>query len=355
MTPAHISLAFEVQAGHCDALGSPFMGRLCRLFASRDWPDTALTRRIFDWEGDVSGAGQSLPLRLAGGLHAVAIGWYALPREIGLAYHAAYPPNIVSDDQLWRAVCAVLVEMEEFFDPWMNSPPQTNEVRRSAVLIAVGHLLTERFGLPLRLSELGASADLNLMWDRFELEIAGKRFGPEDASVVLTPDWKGETPPACSPTVVERRGVDLNPLNPRNPKDALRLRAYLWADQPERIARTEAAIAEFDAVVDQADAIDWLAERLGHEAGTCHLIYHTVAWQYFPADVKAKGTAMIEAAGALATPDAPLAWFGMEADGQSDGAALTLRIWPGDHRITLGRADFHGRWVKWTAPTLPLL
>jgi hypothetical protein len=52
--------------------------------------------------------------------------------------------------------------------------------------------------------------------------------------------------------------------------------------------------------------------------------------------------------------NAPLAWFGMEADELRDGAALTLRIWPGYHRIMLGRADFHGRWVKWTAPTLTL-
>ncbi len=346
MTPAHIADAFEVQAGHCDALGSPFMGRLCRLFASRAWPVNALRDRIFAWDGDVSGAGQSISLRLAGGLHALVLQGHALA--------AFYPPNDVSDDELWAAVYATFVSDEAFLDAWMNSPPQTNEVRRAAVLIAVGHLLTRRFGLPLRLSELGASAGLNLMWDKFALDVAGHRFGPTDASVVLTPDWDGALPPDTTPLIAARRGVDLNPLNPRNPKDAFRLRAYLWADQPERIARTEAAIAGFDAVVDRGDAIDWLADRMGHEAGTCHLIYHTVAWQYFPADVQAKGTVLIEAAGALATTDAPLAWFGMEADELRDGAALTLRIWPGDHRIMLGRADFHGRWVKWTAPTLTL-
>lgn len=343
MTPARLIQAFEVQAEHCDALGSPFMGRLCRLFACRDWPDTALTRRIFDWEGDVSGAGQSILLRLAGGLHALVLQGHTLA--------ATYPPNDVTDDALWTAVCAAFVTEEAFLDAWVNSPPQTNEVRRSAVLIAVGQVLAARFGMPLRLSELGASGGLNLMWDQYALDVGGARFGRADANVVLMPDWEGDAPPRGDVAVASRRGVDLNPLNPRDPLDALRLRAYLWPDQPDRLQRTEASIAGFDAGVDRSDAIDWLADRLGHDTGICHLIYHTVAWQYFPAAVQAKGTAMIEAAGAEATPDAPLAWFGMEADGQKDGAALTLRIWPGDHRIALGRADFHGRWIKWTAST----
>ncbi len=57
---------------------------------------------------------------------------------------------------------------------------------------------------------------------------------------------------------------------------------------------------------------------------------------------------MIERAGEKATGEAPLAWLSMENDGSDNaGAALNLRLWPGDHRIDLGRADFHGRWVDW--------
>ncbi|MFD2853815.1 DUF2332 family protein [Seohaeicola zhoushanensis] len=60
-----------------------------------------------------------------------------------------------------------------------------------------------------------------------------------------------------------------------------------------------------------------------------HLIYHTIAWQYFPAEKQAEGTALIEAAGAGATASRPLAWLGLEADGGTEGAAITLRLWPG--------------------------
>ena len=86
------------------------------------------------------------------------------------------------------------------------------------------------------------------------------------------------------------------------------------------------------------------------QPGHLHLVCHTIAWQYFPAAAQAKGSALIEAAGTRATPQSPLAWLSYEADGHSPGAALTLRLWPGDLTIPMGRADFHGRWIDWKAP-----
>jgi len=77
------------------------------------------------------------------------------------------------------------------------------------------------------------------------------------------------------------------------------------------------------------------------------MIYTTIAWQYFPAAKQAEGLAKIEAAGATATTDTPLAFVQMENDGVGPGALLTLRLWPGDLNLTLGRVDFHGRWVDW--------
>jgi hypothetical protein len=75
-----------------------------------------------------------------------------------------------------------------------------------------------------------------------------------------------------------------------------------------------------------------------------------VAWQYFPAAAQARGEATLQAAGQRATQTAPLAHLAMEGDGNEPGAALTLRLWPGNQTIPLGRADFHGRWVDWQAP-----
>jgi hypothetical protein len=152
-------------------------------------------------------------------------------------------------------------------------------------------------------------------------------------------------------TVTNRRCVDLNPLDANSEDGALRLLAYLWPDQPERLARTRAAIDVLDAAVDRADAIDWLEQRLARpHPGQTHLIYHTIAWQYFPEDAKQRGTELIEEAGVRATEQAPLAWFAFESDGRDDGALMTLRLWPGNLTLNLGRADFHGRWVNWQQP-----
>ncbi|MDA7424042.1 DUF2332 domain-containing protein [Thalassococcus lentus] len=336
-----LAQALTEQAGHCAALGSPFMERLCLLLARRLRPGTPLTDRLFDWTGDIGPKGQSVPLRLCGGFHALRL----LDRA-GLA--DVYPPHETSDDALWSAIENAMHREAVFLDDWLNNAPQTNEVRRSSVLIALGQSLHARFGLPIVTSELGASGGLNLRWDRYALAIETKTYGPENAALTLRPDWSGALPPEGAPQLAQRRGVDIGPLDPSDPEDRLRLLAYLWPDQPHRIELTKAAISEKQDVVDQGDAIDWLAERLDPKAGHLHLIYSTVAWQYFSATSQARGVALIEAAGDKASDDAPVAWFGMENDGGTRGAALTLRLWPGNTRLDLGRADFHGRWVEWT-------
>ena len=332
--------ALRAQAAACGALGSPFMARLCTLLAKRLGPGTTLTERLLTWPGDIGPNGQSVPLRLCGALHALR-----LRDRAGLA--AVYPPEDAPDDRLWARVEAALHDEAGFIDTWLDSPPQTNEVRRAAVLIAAGHWLALRWQRPIVTSELGASGGLNLRWDAYALHAGGQVLGPDTPVLELAPDWSGPLPPSTRPFVVERRGVDLNPLDPARAEHRLRLRAYLWPDQPERMALTDAAIAAAGDPVDAGDAVDWLPQRLVPRAGQGHLVYSTVAWQYLPPDAQARGAALIAAAGARATPDAPLAWFGMESDGRAEGAALTLRLWPGDIALTMGRADFHGRWVRW--------
>lgn len=309
------------------------------------WRETsALGRFCAGFQGDIGPVGASLPLRLAGGLHALVL----TGRAPGLA--AVYPPQHAPDAALMAAVWAALTDHSDFIIDWMRSPPQTNEVRRSAVLIAAANWIAARHRLPFAISELGASAGLNLMWDRFALVAGDTRYGPDAPALTLTPDWAGPAPKPTEPIVGDRQGVDLNPLDSRDPDQALRLCAYLWPDQPHRLALTRAAIAAQDAPVVQGDAIDWLDTRLTRVPdGHLHLICHTIAWQYFPPETQARGRAMIEAAGAKATPDTPLAWVRFEADGATPGAAITLRLWPGDQHIALGRACYHGRWVQWNA------
>jgi len=348
--------ALEDQALACTALGSPLTASVLRAVGAAIVPGSALALRLADWPGDMSLRGASVPLRLAGALHGLVLTGRA--PELAPIYAQAQSalPSGESPDAalLARALHAVFLREEAEILRWLDRAPQTNEVARAAVLIAAGHWLTARFGLPLVLSEVGASAGLNLLWDRFALVAGGRRFGPADAVLTLSPDWSGPLPPVAAPVIGAREGVDIAPLDPV--RDALRLEAYVWADQMARLARVRAALAlaaKSPPPVVAADAVAWLAQRLGPgavPAGHVHLVCHTIAWQYLPADAQAHGAALIAEAGQRARADAPLAWFGMESDATPGSAALVLRLWPGALRFDLGRADFHGRWIAAADP-----
>lgn len=343
MTTDHrLRAAFADQARACSYLGSPFMARLCDLLSARLCRGTPLTDRLFEWDGELGPHGDSVPLRLCGALHALRLNGHP-------ALDAAYPPARVSDDALWAAVQVAIASEQGFIDRFIDSPPQTNEVRRSAAIIPAAHMVTAHFERPLDVAELGASAGLNLMWDRFRLQAGGSVLGPEDPVVTLAPDWSGPAPHAVPVDIAGRAGVDINPLDPSSPDDRLRLLAYLWPDQPERLTLTRAAIAACDVTVARADAICWLENWLSRPLqGHARFIYSTIAWQYFEPSQQRRGRRLIEVAGAGATPSDPVAWFSMENDGTSPGAVLTLRLWPGDETRVLGRADFHGRWIDWS-------
>lgn len=336
--------AFLDQAQSCAALGSPFTARLLTLLAERGLPEGPVLDRIAGWPGDITSRGASLPLRAAGALHGLVLEGRA-PR---LA--AAYPP--AEGEGLHELACEAIRQEADWIGARLDLPPQTNEVGRSAVLIAAAHWLAAVTGLPMRLSELGASAGLNLNFDHYALAGPGWQRGAADPAITLRPDWTGEAPPAAGLRVTGRAGTDLLPLDPA--RDRLRLLSYIWPDQAERLARMQVALdlaARLGTAVAREDAAAFLQRRLTRPPdGTLHLIYHTVAWQYFPPETQARGLAMFEAAGALATRGRPLARLGMEADSVTGSAGVTATLWPGGHSHALGRADFHGRWIDWQAP-----
>lgn len=342
-----VRAAFAEQADWCRKLGSPFTALLCDVLAERIDRTTKVGRRLLDWPQTGHLADDAVPLRIAGGLNALVRGG----RLPDLARH--YPPHPLPDaDALWRAVDAALREADTDLLPWLDSAPQTNEVARSAVLMAGLLAITKITGQPLALYELGASAGLNLVLDRYAYRLGGTRVGPPEAGLVLAPLWSGRDPPGSAIRVVSRQGVDLNPLDIAQRADRERLLAYVWPDQRERVARVDAALAI--AAIDppdltRADAAGWLEQRItpGGPAGVTRVVLHSIAFQYFPAETADRIAARMESAGGAARDEAPLAWLRFERDEALGRFTLRLKLWPGGTDRLLAYAHPHGRDVEW--------
>ncbi|OWY59978.1 hypothetical protein B7486_71665, partial [cyanobacterium TDX16] len=200
----------------------------------------------------------------------------------------------------------------------LEHPLQTNEVSRSAALL-VGLLeVAATTGLPLGLWELGASAGLNLHVDRYRFEADGEGVGPPDAPVRFVDHWLQGRPRFDAPfSVVERRGCDLYPVDLRQPSEATRLQSFVWPDEIERFAELRAAIgvaAQDPVVVEEAAVDEWLVQQLadGLAAGRATVVFHSLVWLYLDAPTQARITEAMEAAGATATADGPLAWLSYE-------------------------------------------
>ena len=64
---------FERQATYCSAFGADLTARLLRQLPDCISPSSALGQRITNWPGDPAPEADNLPLRLAGGLHALLL------------------------------------------------------------------------------------------------------------------------------------------------------------------------------------------------------------------------------------------------------------------------------------------
>ena len=339
--------AFRLQAGSCRRLGSPLTAELCEVVGERLDRGTEVGRSILDWEGQPDANGDSVPLRLAGALHAL-VRRGAVPRLADL-----YPPKpLPNPDTLWQTLHGVFAEHPAELVRWLNNPPQTNEVARAAVLMSGLLAFAARFGLPLSLYELGSSAGLNLVLDRYAYRLGGLRAGAAHSKLFLEPAWTGSSPPIAKVRIARRRGVDRAPLDVRNAPDRERLASYIWADQLDRLARIKAAIeiaAADPPVIDRAEAADWVERTIAEapEPGIARVLMHSITFQYFSSKDQLRVADHVSRVGRLATPDSPFAWLHFEVSPHTGLAELRLRYWPDGTETLLATGDPHGQTIEW--------
>ena len=159
-----------------------------------------------------------------------------------------------------------------------------------------------------------------------------------------------------------RAACDQYPVDPSNPDDRQRLQSYIWADQPARLERLDAALElahKSGLKVEKADAAGWIEQKLSGDLpqGTT-VIYHSVFFQYPPKDVRQAIGDAIEKAGNRVSGERRLAWVRFEPDAVIGGPRGSTRYvlntvnWDGvgRHETTLADVDPHGRSLRWLSP-----
>jgi hypothetical protein len=223
---------------------------------------------------------------------------------------------------------------------------QTNEVQRAWALLP--GFLTVADGRPFDLLELGPSAGLNLVWDRYRYRYATGTWG--EGALELAGDDR--TPPPAellqrSVSVARRRGIDLNPVDATTDHGARLLQAFVWADQAERLERLRRAIEEVRAdppELMRGDYVESLPALLGdRREGAQLVVFQTASTMY----VERGGMDRVRAALEEAAHDEPLVYVGGGTAPDDDGFALDIERYPGGGRQRLAVFDFHGEWLDW--------
>jgi hypothetical protein len=333
---------FRAQQKWCAALGSPFtaalLGCAAQAMEAGDEPAGLFANR--EWRRADAAA-----LRFAGAVHGLALS--GRDRTLAHEYPAARADWDI--ERVWRAAQMAMRREPEWFADFIRHAPQTNETRRAFALMPAFHKAAE-IG-PLHLWEVGASAGLNLHWDKFAYDAGAWSWG--QGPLKMDTEWRGAAPALRETLVVaSRAGCDVNPLDIRNAEHLLRLRSYIWADQDDRLARFDNAVAI--ALADYTpiaamDAGEWLEAQVdaGLREGVT-ILFHSIAWQYFPPETVARAEAAIARAAAMADERHRFAWARFEITDMPDGRHdVDLVVWPGGERHVLAKASPHVGWVEW--------
>ena len=329
-------------------MDAPVTARVCTALADALDRDSETGRRVLDWAGEP--VADALALRLVGGLH-------ALHRSgVDPTLSTVFSGAETNPARVTAVLKATLVAHDAALLPWLDGPPQTNEAARSAGMMTGILHLAERYGPRFEVLEIGSSAGLNLLIDRYRFDLGSVTVGPSASPVTIRPEWRGAPPPSARVEIESTRGVDIHPVDVADPAAATRLEAYVWVDAIERQARLATAIAmvrESGVDLIEGDAADWVEAQLAESQpeGVTRVLIHSVVWQYLPAASRERVRVAMDAAGARATVRRPLGWVMMEPNRDLHRHEVRVRGWPGERAMELvALTHAHGAWVERLSP-----
>jgi hypothetical protein len=279
-----------------------------------------------------------VPLRLLGAVHYLALS-------------GVVPDAFAS----WERFSAVLDERAGLLARFVAERPiQTNEVQRSWVLLPCLLEVARRTGADgFDLIELGPSAGLNLVWDRYRYRYEAGRWGTADAPLELRGEERRAIPASLlslRPRVGRRVGVDINPVDVSTDEGARLLKSFVWADQADRLRRLDRAIEALRAdppELVRGDFVELLPGLLaGRRPGVLTVVFQTGTLGYLSPEQRSRLRSTLEEAGAAE----PLAFVSTGGPRQKEATywGISLQLWPGQREL-VAEADFHGSWLEWLA------
>jgi hypothetical protein len=275
------------------------------------------------------------------------------------------------DDQLYPTFAQFVDEHRAEIDALVAThTTQTNEARRTVVTLAALGLVASASGLPLALLDVGASAGLNLLLDRYGFRIGSMTAGDDASPVQIECIADGELQPPIPDRldVAWRLGLDLHPLDVRDADTRAWLRALVWPEHRDRMAVLEAAleIARRDPPTvlpgDLTTDLPALAGRAPREATMVVTSTWTLAYvtpelrRTFVAELRqiaadrGRDVWLLAGEGQAVLASLQLGLVDPPADGTGGPSMLALcRFGPdggADCRL-LAECHAHGRWIRW--------
>ena len=288
-------------------------------------------------------SGQQAPLLLLAAVHVLLLG--GADHALGAFYPSVVPRAAVPSEVLMPTFRAFCRDYHTALRALVSTGlVQTNEPRRCAVLLpafaTVARLAGDR---PLALIEVGASAGLNLLFDRYEYDYgAGRRVGDPTASVRFTCEVRGTVVPplpAWLPPVAARVGIDLQPIHADDPQATRWLRALVWPEHRERAAVLQQVLRlaqrEPPTLV-AGDALAVLPQVVAAapaDAALC--VFHIATLAHFPLEARERFRALM----AELARQRDLFWL------SSEGVGLGAQRRQGEYATTLAACQ-HGRMLE---------
>ncbi len=330
---------FERFGVDCAEHGSPFYGQLSKLVAT----DEDLLRIA------AHASREPIPNVFFGAVHYLLL--KGKEHELREFYSTTTGAQPRDDDALFDVFsnfCSLY--RDELIGLVSTRLVQTNEVNRCAILAPAFSVVYEAgHRRPLSLVEIGSSAGLNLLWDRYRISYSdGSFLGDPTSTVQIECENRGASlsMDGCpGPVIADRVGIDLHPIDLHDLSERLWLRALVWPDQRRRAFRLDAAIAlalQDLPVVIRGDVLTVLPDILrGIPDPSTLCVYHSsVLYQFSPEEREQLASIL-----ARASMDRPV----MQVSAESE-EGLRLLVYRNGTRVeerSLGSFDTHGRWLCW--------